>query len=525
MGRKWLSRVCLVLCVAALAACGGGGGGGGSAPASGPVSTDGAVAIQGLATFDSVPNASSGRLDYSAISAKPIRGALVEAVTDNGSRVLASGTTSEAGAYALSVPVNTTVQIRVRAQLQRSGAPSWDVTVRDNTASGAIYSIQSAAFDSGSAASLQRDIHAPSGWNGSAYGSARAAGPFALLDTVYVAINKVLSVAPASSFPVLRVYWSSKNRPSPGDPAIGEIGTTFFRSSSDGERAIYVLGQADVDTDEYDVSVVAHEWGHYYQSAFSRDDSPGGEHGPGDLLDRRLAFSEGWGNAWSGIALGRSTYSDSNDVAQSGGFSLDLSSAPAANRGWFNEQSIQAIFWNLERAAGFGAIHAAMTGPFKSGVPVTSIHPFAEAFAVAAPSQAGTLASLLTGQAISSSTSDPFGALETNDQGLSGVLPLYKSVASSNLCVEEDNERRNTIGRFAYVRFTLAAAGLHQIAVTGLPSTSNPAFEVHQGGLLTDQNVQSGASESGTLNLPAGESVLVLRDINAGAACFTVSIN
>lgn len=517
MGGMWWSRACMVLCAAVLAGCGGGGGG--------ATPTGGTVVIQGVATFDSVPNASSGRLDYSATSAKPIRGAVVEAVVEDGSQVLASGMTSEAGAYALSVPVNTQVQIRVRAQLQRSSAPSWDVTVRDNTASGAIYSIQSAVFGSGSAASLQRDIHAPSGWNGSAYGSTRAAGPFALLDTVYVAISKVLSVAPALNFPALRVYWSSKNRPSPGDPAVGEIGTTFFRSSSDGERAIYVLGQADVDTDEYDVSVVAHEWGHYYQSAFSRDDSPGGEHGPGDLLDRRLAFSEGWGNAWSGIALGRSTYSDSNDVAQGGGFSLDLSAAPAANRGWFNEQSIQAIFWNLERAAGFGAIHAAMTGPFRSGVPVTSIHPFAAAFAVAAPSQAGTLASLLAAQAISPSTSDPFGTLETNDQGLSGVLPLYKSAASSNLCVEKDNERRNTIGRFAYVRFTLATAGSHRIDVTGLPSTSNPAFEVYQGGLLTGQNVQSGASESATLNLPAGESVLVLRDSNADAACFTVSIN
>ena len=523
MGRKWLSRTCLVLCVTALAACGGGGGGGGgTAPASGPTSTDGTVAIQGLATFDSVPNASSGRLDYSAISAKPIRGALVEAVTDSGSRVLASGSTSETGAYALSVPVNTTVQIRVRAQLQRSGAPSWDVTVRDNTASGAIYSIQSATFGSGSAASLQRDIYAASGWSGSAYASTRAAGPFALLDTVYVAVNKVVSVAPALNFPALRVYWSVNNVPSSGDPALGQIGTTFFRLESNGMRAIYVLGRADVDTDEYDESVVAHEWGHYYQSAFSRDDSPGGPHGPGDLLDRRLAFSEGWGNAWSGIALGRSTYSDSGDVGQAGGFSLDLSTGPATNRGWFNEQSMQAIFWNLERATGFGAIHAAMTGPFKNGLPVTSIHPFAAAFAVAAPAQASTLASLLAGQSISSSANDPFGTLETNNGGVARATPLYGTTATQ-ACVTNEAGSANKLGNFAYVRFTLASAGAHRIIVSG-PGTADPNFVVYQGGAIGASAARSPATEDATLNLPAGESVLVIQDFNATTACFNVSI-
>ncbi len=522
MGGMWWSRACLLLCAAVLAGCGGGGGGG-ATPTGGTSSTDGTVVIQGVATFDSVPNASSGRLDYSAMSAKPIRGAIVEAVAEDGSRVLASGMTSETGAYALSVPVNAQVQIRVRAQLQRSSAPSWDVTVRDNTASGAIYSIQSAVFASGSAASFQRDIHAPSGWNGSAYGSTRAAGPFALLDTVYVAINKVVSVAPALNFPALRVYWSVNNVPSSGDPTLGQIGTTFFRSESGGMRAIYVLGRADVDTDEYDASVVAHEWGHYYQSAFSRDDSPGGAHGPGDRLDRRLAFSEGWGNAWSGIALGRSTYSDSKEVGQAAGFSLDLSTAPATNRGWFNEQSIQAIFWNLERTAGFGAIHSAMTGPFRSGLPVTSIHPFAAAFAVAAPSQAGTMANLLTSQSISASTNDPFGTLETNNGGVALATPLYGTTAAQ-ACVTNQAGSANKLGSFAYIRFTLASAGSHRITVSG-PGTTDPDFEVYQGGLIGLSDVLAPATEDAALNLPAGESILVIQDYNSTAACFNVSIN
>lgn len=540
MGGMWWSRTCLVLCVAALVACGGGGGGGGGSgaavAANGPASTDGTVVIQGIATFDSVPNASNGRLDYGAVSAKPIRGALVEAVTDNGSRVLTSGTTSETGAYALSVPVNATVQIRVRAQLQRSGAPSWDVTVRDNTGGGTpVYAISSSEFSSGGSATLQRSIHAPSGWGGASYTGERAAGPFALLDTVYTNIGKVLSVAPTASFPALSVFWSVNNVSFSGNTALGQIGTTYFSVTSAGARAIYVLGNAAADTDEYDASVISHEWGHYYQSVFSRDDSPGGAHSGVDLLDRRLAFSEGWGNAWSGIALGRSTYADSLSGQPERSGVLDLSVGPSTNPGWFREFSIQSIFWNLERAAGFAAIHSAMTGPFKTGLAVTSIHPFAAAFATAAPSQAGTLASLLAAQAISTSTSDPFGVAETNSGGIADATPLYLSYPSSptSVCVNNQAGSGNKLGHFAYLRFTLANAGAHRIVVTGPPGT-DPDFDIYQGGRINGSYQTGSGLEDATPNLPAGDSILVLEDANAPAlpslgavtrSCFTVTIN
>jgi hypothetical protein len=134
------------------------------------------------------------------------------------------------------------------------------------------------------------------------------------MDTVYTAMQKVLSVAPATAFPPLKVFWSVNNTKFSGDIAQGQIGTTFFLARDSGAE-IYVLGKADLDTDEFDAPVIAHEWGHYYQASFSRDDSTGGAHSTSDLVDRRLAFSEGWGNAWSGIALGRSNYVDSGGRA------------------------------------------------------------------------------------------------------------------------------------------------------------------------------------------------------------------
>ncbi|MGI4779850.1 MAG: hypothetical protein ACRYGA_17330 [Janthinobacterium lividum] len=486
------------------------------------VSSSASVAVEGVATFDFVPSTADGRLDYSAVVAKPIRGAAIELLGADGA-VLASGTTTDAGRYSLTVVSNKQVSVRVRAQAKSAGTATWDFAVRDNTASDAIYAIASATFSSGTSASLQRDVNAPSGWNGTDYDAVRPAGAFALLDTVYTNVMKVVAVAPTATFPVLNVFWSPANVGASGNRTLGQVGTTSFVESGNGDRSIYVLGRANIDTDEYDASVVSHEWGHYYQSAFSRDDSPGGVHGAADLLDRRLAFSEGWGNAWSGIALTRSTYTDSSGARQSLGYVLDLSTGPQTNRGWFRETSIQAVLWNLERLGGFGPIHTAMTGPFKTGLPVTSIHPFAAAYATATPSQSGTLAALLGEQAISGSLTQPWGDAESNAGGISLALPLYQR-ADAPVCVANQAGQGNTLGRFAYVRITLANSGNHRVVISGAGNT-DPDFEVYQGRRVAGAYGSAAGSEDAVLGLAAGESVLVVYDANSTTSCFTVSIN
>ena len=379
--KTWFLRSSAVVAVAVLSACGGGGGGGGGFfPITGLPGATTTVTLNGNVTFDSVPN-TTGELNYGAMSPKPVRGAAIEVLDANGA-VLTSTATDGNGAYSATVPANTTVSVRVKAQMLQTGSgASWDVSVRDNTQSDAIYSMATESFPTGGAA-VTRNVHAPSGWNGSSYGSTRVAGPFAVLDTVYATQAKVLSVASSTAFPPLRVFWSVNNVPASGNPALGQIGTTFFTSSTatGAVRAIYVLGKENVDTDEYDSSVVAHEWGHYYQSAFSRDDSPGGSHSLSELLDRRLAFSEGWGNAWSGIALARNNYTDSVGQAQGQGADIDLTASGVAGPGWFREASIQSIFWNLNTQVGFKPIHDALTGSFKTGAAVTASHPFSVAF-------------------------------------------------------------------------------------------------------------------------------------------------
>lgn len=494
-----------------LAGCGGGGGGGGGGFPILPPVAGVPVTVSGTATYEFVPNP-NGALVYGGTAVKPVRGAMVEAVDAASSAQLAVATTGENGAYSLAVPANTNVFVRVRAQLTYAGSgTSWDVSVRDNTQANALYSMQSAAFSSGVIASTQ-DLRAGTGWDGSKYASQRVAAPFAILDTVYTAMQKVLSVAPATVFPPLRVFWSPNNAPASGNLAAGQIGTTFFFPRSTG-REIYVLGKEDVDTDEFDAPVIAHEWGHYYQSSFSRDDSPGGDHSGDDRVDRRLAFSEGWGNAWSGIALNRRNYVDSKGVRQALGTNLDLTVGPPTNPGWFRETSIQSIFWNLNQQVGFKPIHDSMASfAFRSGAPVTSIHPFAAAFNATAPGSAATLTALLAGQGITSS--DAYGAGESNTDQASpaapNLLPMYGTVTAGgpavNACISNVAGAINKLGNIAYLRFTASANRDYQFSVTNNSGVAGvPDFDIFRAGVVT--------RSSNKVSLGVGDYVLAVRDV------------
>jgi hypothetical protein len=443
--------------------------------------------MSGTATYESVPNP-NGSLVYASTDARPVRGAMVEALDATSSAQLAVATTGDSGAYTLAVPANTNVFVRVRAQLTYAGAgTSWDVTVRDNTQANALYSMQSSAFSSGVAAST-RDLRAGTGWGGSKYAAQRVAAPFAILDTVYTAMQKVLSVAPATAFPPLRVFWSPNNAPASGSLAAGQIGTTFFITRSTG-REIYVLGKENVDTDEFDAPVIAHEWGHYYQSSFSRDDSPGGDHSGDDRVDRRLAFSEGWGNAWSGIALDRRNYVDSKGVRQAVAGSLDLTVGPPTNPGWFRETSIQSIFWNLNQQVGFKPIHDTMTGiAFRSGAAVTSIHPFAAAFNATAPGSASALTTLLSGQGIKSQRRlwgwgvGHRSRFAPCSQGVADVRDGSRWVfRRRNACVSNVAGAINKLGSFAYLRFTAPANRDYQFSVTDASGGPDSGFRHLQG--------------------------------------------
>ena len=236
----------------------------------------------------------------------------------------------------------------MKAQLLRSGTPSWSFRVVDNTSSGALYffrapSAAGSFFAAGDTGPF--DINAASGWGGAEYDFARDAGPFAIIDVARNVVDLVLATDPNAQFQPLDINWSIRNRPVSGNRANGEIGTSFF----DGAE-LYLLGDANNDTDEYDSHVVAHELGHYFEAFFSRSDSVGGAHSGASLLDPRVAFGEGFGNAFSGMVQGNPYYIDTFALGQSDVAvvsDLDDNFEREGKEGWWNEVSVQVILYDL----------------------------------------------------------------------------------------------------------------------------------------------------------------------------------
>jgi hypothetical protein len=533
-----LSYIALLMSLAAtLAACGGGGGGDSTAPPAPapPPSSSGPYTISGKAVFESVPTKTDGTgLNYAASVDKPIRSATVQ-LLDASNAVLATTATDDSGNYSVSLATSQAVKVRVRAEFKRTGSASGDrdFTVLDNTSGDAIYALDSVPFTP--TASVTQNLRAASGWNGTTYATARAAGPFSLLDVVYDAQAKIATVAPTVTLPPLKVFWSINNRPvGPFDAATGAITTSFFSTSSSG-RALYVLGAADTDTDEYDTHVIAHEFGHYLQSALSRDDSVGGSHGSGDKLDLRVAFSEGWGNAWSGIALGSPVYTDTRNTGQARSFSFDVSvAALGADRGWYSETAAQYLIWTTNQATGFGPVYTALT-TFPTSPAFSSLYSFAAAVKVASPANAAAITTLWASQNIVAS--DAFGTGETNNGGNAANLPVYKTLVGTtgNYCPHAEADPRhdgNKLGEFIYVRFT--AGGTRTLVATKTSpagaATTDPDFTVlkNDGTTVTaDSGVDDMETLAGVV-LPTGTHSLALSDYKLATpntSCFDFKVN
>ena len=543
--------------VAVVAACGGGGGGGspsptpvptpaptpGPTPAPTPAPTS--ITISGTARYESVPVRANGiGLNYSAITAKPIRGATVELLNGTGN-TLATTVTDAQGAYSFSTTSNQALRVRVRAELKDTTPANgmWDMTVRSNTNGDALYTLDSAQFTP--TASETRDLLAGSGWGGSSYSGVRAAAPFAILDVAYQGLQKVLSASPSINLPALRLFWSASNRPATNpngslNLATGLIGTSHYRLS--GDHALYLLGAEDSDTDEYDTHVVEHEFGHYLQSAVSEDDSVGGPHGSNDLLDMRVAFSEGWGNGWSGIALNDPRYFDTLSTDQANGFSFNVSTAPTSNRGWYSESTAQYLVWsvNADPNIGFTPIFNALQA-LKTEPTLTSLYSFGAAVKAAAPGGTAAVNNLWQQQQIFGT--DALGTDETNTGGLgtgvASVLPVYKEHTAAigawqNYCVQagsvtEEGDLGNKLGNYVYIRFT--ASGPRTLTVT----STNGGVETDPDFLLVQSNGTRQSSSSATVNsevltttLSAGPHVIALNDYTlplSTTRCFNFKVD
>jgi PKD repeat protein len=541
------------------------------------------VAVSGRIEFERVPFSAGNAdgLDYTRTFRAPARGVEVELIRTADGASLGSTATDTAGNYVFAaVAPNTQVFVRAKALSRFPGSAaepgSWDLRILNNTIGNALYVLDGATFDTGVSDQV-RNLLATTGWGGGFTGSytgVRAAAPFAILDTLYAAAQFVISQGDSSAqFPPLNVYWSVDNRPVDGDPSSGDIGTTLYRSGGAG-AGIYVLGQANVDTDEFDQHVVAHEFYHYLEDTLSRADTIGGSHSLQERLDLRVAFSEGFGNAFSAMPLGDPRYRDSYGAAQAFDFDFNVESETVDAPGWYAEGSVQRIVYDLYDPAneagdavalGFAPLYDVLVTELRDGVPLASVF----SFITALKQRPGVPAALVDSRVeaegdggptlgIVSATMDAYASTETH----SGVavasadlsLPVFAPIAvngpSVRMCASSEltlpggqtiQTAYNKLGNRRLLRFSVPAAQSINIAVrcpqtdstcTGLPQP-DPDFVLWRAGQVAIAEDAGSTTEQRDINVAAGDYVLEIYEYShvdpsaitrRGRTCMSVTI-
>jgi hypothetical protein len=545
-----------------LSACGGGGGGFDNVTPQAPNAPPpgGTVSITGKVTFDRIPfDTQPGQgLNPNGIVEAPARGVVIEAIGAVAGEVVASGETDAAGNFTLAVPADTSLQLRAKAQMLKAGAaPTWNVRVLNNTNEDALFAIDGSRFNSGNANSV-RNLRAPSGWGTSGYTDVRAAAPFAILDTVYRAQQLILSADGTAQFPALNVYWSSANKPTITSLCIdtGDLGSTFYStggsdsSECNGEvpEGIYVLGDfTQGDTDEFDQHVIAHEFGHYVEAKFSRSDSLGGAHREGDKLDLRVAFGEGWGNAFSGMVMNDPVYRDSfGGMASDFDVDMETDDTRFGDGGWYSEASIGEILWDAfdstadagdTVALGFAPLFATLRGGQSATDALTSIFSFLAALQGEVSASSAAIAQLRSGESITGT--DAFGTGETNDGGDTSALPVYRPLVLNDpqqrVCVRASNGV-DKLGYSKFFRLTLGANSsvtLHAVGAVdpgtpGSMAAADPDIFVYRRGAIVAAGTTDGSATEmiSQQSLTAGTYIVEVFDFGftgAGAHCMTIS--
>ncbi len=543
-----------------LAACGGGGGGGGGGFVPPPA---GNATISGAVTFDRPTYGSNTSLSFANLERLPVRGATVEILRASDQSILATTTTSATdGRYSATVAAGSVI-VRVKAQVRRSGAGAYDFEVRNNTANDALYALDSSAVNVSGNATV--DLNAGTGFTvGTGYTGTRAAAPFAILDVLWRARELIHGVEANLAFPALDVYWSTQNRAGGCDgrpnPQTGEIDTSFFLASdfpaSGGCPAVpsgmYLLGDAataNADADEFDASVVAHEFGHYFEDAFSRGDSVGGPHSLTDQLDIAVAFSEGWGNAFQGMVLAGPLYRDTFGSAGGSGFFFSVESGSGSfARGFATETSAQEVLWDVFDATndpadsdtlslGYAAIHAVMRNELRDSEALTSLFVLADGLAARFPAEATAIRNRLAVDGINGT--GPFGLGQSPVAGDPDAGPVYRQLLagqpvqaiSTNAFGDPDPfwASFNRLGGRRYFRVDLPNGGGLRIVAQGAVGT-DPDFILLRRGIDQcpaggacdgfDDSTADGREEASHFGLAPGSYVLEVAECsNLGENC------
>jgi hypothetical protein len=278
------------------------------------------VPVRGSALYQKIPVTDAG-LDLNSHAVAPIRNARVEVLDSASQSIISVSKTDARGSFLVDVPPQSAVSIRVLSRLR-----STELQVVDFPTSRALYAI-----------SIPYDVR--SNTNPVIVDRSRVSGAFNILEIIQRSNDLIHLADPTVIAPAPTMFWSPAN-------TYTTIGTTHFSLST---NTAYILGDRSVDSDEFDDAVIAHEYGHLVAARFSRDDSPGGPHGIGELLDPRLAWSEGWANFFSAAVRNDAIYLDSRGPNGSSVYRIDVKDAhpPNDQPGYMSEATVHSLLFDL----------------------------------------------------------------------------------------------------------------------------------------------------------------------------------
>ncbi|MBU1668253.1 hypothetical protein KKC13_07515 [bacterium] len=474
-----------------------------------------AVTISGKISYERIHPIHTGptsTLNTSNITVEPAKEVQIEAINASGTSV-ASTHTDTGGNYSLSgLSENINVKIRVSAKMYKNNG--WDVKVINNYNNDALYVVEGAYASTGSTNSL-RNLTASSNDTGSA--------PFAILDSVHQAMQKILAVDSSVVFPALKMKWSINNI---------ESGTYY-----DGTDNIMLQGDQNGDSDEYDHHIVIHEWGHYFENKLSRADNIGGQHGTGEHLDIRVAFGEGFGNALSAIVTDDPIYFDTYNTS---GWNMNIESATHETPGWFSEASVQRILYDLydsnndgddTLSLGFKPLYDVLIGAQKTTKAFTSLFSFVTELKNENSSSSDKIDGIVGSENIAT-IDDIYGSDRLNNV-IDIVLPLYSEITVNEtfkeVCTSTTYSIPNKLNNHKFVKFTIENQGTYPIRVEQNDgSISDPDFTLFKaspfGELASSTGTSSGIEEK-SFSLDAGEYLLDISDSqHRSSACFNVTV-
>ena len=215
------------------------------------------------------------------------------------------------------------------------------------------------------------------------------------------------------------LYWGWRfwNNNTANSPVMDRTVTAFWKGGKGAKGSFYSRGRTTLviaddpsSTDEWDDSVIIHEWGHFADHQFSCYQNPGGAHSlpgvNGGTAGNQLAFGEGYPDYYQSAARTIMPGSASvNYYVDPSGPTVDLENMRAVTASNLDEGAIAALMWDLfdtvndgsdTVSPGQAAIQRVYTGTDFQGNPQCDINRFLQAWRkLGLPTDAATAATIV----------------------------------------------------------------------------------------------------------------------------------